>query len=104
MVLSGRPASRPITAIVSRHPSPSVVAARAQPKESRMIRFVVSTTDAGSRSKDCSAANSESAAKGGFSEAYAFGMALSRGIARSLFTRLQKSKQVVRFTGDSLLV
>src|SRR5215471_5426091 len=76
MVLSGWPPSRLITAIVSRQPSPSVVAARAQPKESRMIRFVVSTTDAGSRSKDCSAANSESAVKGCFSERSVCGILL----------------------------
>src|SRR5262245_28079289 len=61
MLLSGLPPRLRMTAIVSRQPSPSVVAAIAQPSESRIISFRLSMTSAGSSSNDSLAANSASA-------------------------------------------
>src|SRR5262245_66453371 len=61
ILLSGLPPRPRMTAIVSRQPSPSVVAAIAQPSESRIISLSVSTTSAGRSSNDSPAANSASA-------------------------------------------
>src|SRR5262245_46340057 len=58
MVLSGLPPSAPITATVSRQPSPTAVAAIAQPSESSTIRLTLATVPAGSASNVSEEANS----------------------------------------------
>src|SRR4051812_40861588 len=64
IVLSGRPPRSLITAIVSRQPSPSVVAAMAQPSESRIISLTFSTTSVGRSPNLSVAANSARASVG----------------------------------------